>query len=168
MQNILIKKNASAEDTVALIEKTGFEERNSETVQRLLKKIPFEPRLTWFKNMFWLIDSLFEFQEDDPTCVKEDRICKERVKIPDRMVKDGGGDCDDFSTLWTAILLNESVNVKSQRKIIGYESKGWDHVYVIVPVQGQPYLVLDNVAGKYRGTFNVEVDSRRQKVFQLI
>lgn len=157
MSRILILKDATAEDTVKLAQQVAWAERNSAFVISLLNEIPFEPTLKWFEKMFWHIDSLLNYRYDDEG--------REQIKTPDRLLKDGAGDCDDFATLWMAILNN--VGVESSPKIVDYEADGnWDHIYVIVPVKGSDYLVLDNVAGKFRGTFNVEVERKEEKIFR--
>jgi Transglutaminase-like domain len=90
----------------------------------------------------------------------------EQIKTPDLfLLIDKQGDCDDYATLWMAIL--HAVDVKAQPKIVDYESDGyWDHIYVIVPIKDRGYLTLDNVAGKFRKTFNVEVDRKDEKIFR--
>jgi transglutaminase-like putative cysteine protease len=153
----VVNRNASAEDTVALVQKVAWEERNSTTVKALLSQLPFQPRLSWVEKMYWLIDSKFEYQYDADG--------KEQVKTPDRMARDGGGDCDDFSTLWKAIL--NSVDVACWLKIVSYEKgKVWEHIYPVVPVQDGSPIVIDNVAGKFRKTFNVEVEHVDVKIFK--
>jgi transglutaminase-like putative cysteine protease len=153
----LIKKDSSAIDAVKLIQVMAWQERDSAAVQKLLKAIPFQPRLSWFEQMFWHIDSLTDYKYDDPG--------REQIKTPDRLLHDAVGDCDDFTGLWLAILNN--VDVEAQPKIVDYEGDGyWDHIYAIVPVKNRDYLVLDNVAGKFRGTFNVEVERDKEKVFR--
>lgn len=159
MSTTLIKRNASAEDTVNLAQRVAWDHRNSKSVTEILNRFPFDPRLKWFEKVFWYIDSQLEYAYDDEG--------REQVKTPDRLFKDGKGDCDDFSTLWMAILNNESVNVENQPKIVDYEADGyWDHIYVIVPLQEGNYLTLDNVAGKFRKTFNVEVERKDEKIFR--
>jgi hypothetical protein len=153
----LIKKNSTAIDAVKLIQAVAWKEQNSAAVQKLLKEIPFQPRLSWFEKMFWHIDKQLKYEYDDPG--------REQIKTPDRLFYDGVGDCDDYSGLWLAILNN--VGLEAQPKIVDYEADGyWDHIYVIVPVKDRDYLVLDNVAGKFRGTFNVEVERKEEKVFR--
>jgi transglutaminase-like putative cysteine protease len=155
--NTVIKKKSTAIDAVKLIQQVAWAERNSAAVQKLLKEVPFEPRLSWFEKMFWHIDKLTKYEYDDPG--------REQIKTPDRFLHDGTGDCDDYSTLWLAIL--NHVDVLAQPKIVDYENDGyWDHIYVIVPAKGRNYLVLDNVAGKFRGTFNVEVERKNERVFR--
>ena len=157
MSKTLIKRNAEAEDTVALAQITAWDNRNTAAVKTLLDKIPFEPRLSWFEKMFWEIDSQLKYCYDDEG--------REQIKTPDRLFRDGCGDCDDFSTLWMAIL--NKVGVESKPKIVDYEADGvWDHIYVIVPLKDGTYLTMDNVAGKFRGTFNVEVERKDEKIFR--
>jgi len=154
----LIKSKSTAIDAVKLAQKVAWQERNSQAVLSLLAKVPFQSTLSWLKEMFWLIDSLTEYKYDDPG--------REQIKTPDRfLLKDSYGDCDDYSTLWLAIL--NHLGIEAQPKIVDYESDGyWDHIYVIVPVKNRAYIVLDNVAGKFRGTFNVEVERKDEKVFR--
>jgi hypothetical protein len=155
--NTLIKKNASASDTVRLAQLVAWEHRNSSAVLTILQQFPFEPRLSWFRQVFWYIDKKLDYKFDDEG--------REQVKTPDRLFADGFGDCDDYSTLWMAILNN--VGIESKPKIVDYEADGyWDHIYVIVPTQEGDYITLDNVAGKFRGTFNVEVERKDEKVFK--
>jgi hypothetical protein len=157
MTTTLIKKNASASDTVRLAQMVAWEHRNSSAVLTILQQFPFEPRLSWFRQVFWYIDKKLDYKFDDEG--------REQVKTPDRLFADGFGDCDDYSTLWMAILNN--VGIESKPKIVDYEADGyWDHIYVIVPTQEGDYITLDNVAGKFRGTFNVEVERKDEKVFR--
>lgn len=155
----LIKKNASAEDTVRLAQQVAWDERNSDAVNLVLQKFPFQPTLDWFKKVFWYIDSVTDYKYDDEG--------REQVKTPDRfLLKDKNGDCDDYATNWKAILNN--VGVEAWFKIVDYEDDGyWDHIYVIVPLKGtDEYITLDNVAGKFRKTFNVEVEHKTEKIFK--
>lgn len=159
MTNTLIKRNATAIDAVKLVQATAWKERNSKAVLSLLQQLPYQPTLRWFENMFWLIDSITEYKYDDPG--------REQIKTPDRFcLIDKTGDCDDYSGLWLAVL--NHVKVKGFPKIVDYEDDGfWDHIYVIVPLKDtDKYLVLDNVVGKYRRQFNVEVDYQDSKIFR--
>lgn len=157
MSRQVIKTNSTAIDAVKLCIAVAEREKNSAAVRMLLTKVPFMPRLSWFEEMFWLIDSLVDYRYDDAG--------REQIKTPDRLLKDKAGDCDDYSTLWLALL--NSVGIKAMPKIVDYEDDGyWDHIYVIVPVKDGDYLVLDNVVGKFRRLFNTEVEYVDSRIFR--
>lgn len=163
MKSVTVKKDSTADDAVNLCIETAYQFRNSKAVNYLLSKLPFKNKLSWFEDMFWLIDSMTTYQYDKPG--------REQIKTPDRFLfQDQVGDCDDYSTLWLAILYR--LGVTAYPKIVNYqEDKHWDHIYVIVPIKGKrrngkDYIVLDNVYGKYHFKFNTEVEHVDSKVFR--
>jgi hypothetical protein len=159
MSTKVVKQNSTADDAVRLVIETAWAFRNSRAVNYLLDQLPYSPRLSWFENMFWLIDKLTEYKFDEPN--------REQVKTPDRfLLNDRNGDCDDYSTLWLALMYR--VGVKAFPKIVNYnEDDTWDHIYVIVPQKDKKKpLILDNVYGKYYYKFNVEVSHMKSKVFE--
>jgi transglutaminase-like putative cysteine protease len=158
MKGTLIKRNASTEQVVRYCQYVASKTSNSKSIDYLLSQYPFEARLSWFEKMFWLIDSMTEYRYDDPG--------REQIKTPDvLLLEEKNGDCDDYSTTWLSLL--KRVEVKAMPKIVDYESDGfWDHIYVIVPVRGREYITLDNVMGKFKKKFNVEVDYQKDKIFR--
>lgn len=153
----LVKKKSTALDAVRLIQLTVKNRLEVSSIERILKQFPFQPNLKWFEKVFWHIDSITEY--------KLDKAGREQIKTPDKLFYDGVGDCDDYSTVWLAIA--ELAGFKAIPKIVDYEKDGyWDHIYVIVPLKSGGYITLDNVVGKFRKKFNVEVDRKDEKIFR--
>lgn len=161
-RTLKVKADSTADDAVYLCIETAWQSRHSEAVNYLLSRLPFQPKYSWFQDMFWLIDSLTTYDYDKPG--------REQIKTPDRFLfKDKIGDCDDYSTLWLALLYR--LGVTAWPKIVNYgRDKYWDHIYVIVPLQksrkGKDMIILDNVYGKFRFKFDKEVDHLSAKVFK--
>jgi predicted transglutaminase-like cysteine proteinase len=134
----IIKRKASVYDAVSLIKQTAREHKNSAAVSRILSLYPFSRSMDWFKTVHNYLSAQIKYRYDEAG--------REQIKTPDRfLLKDGFGDCDDFSTLWAAIL--NRLGILHHIKIVKYQPGGnWAHVYVIVPRKGGKYLVLDNVA----------------------
>jgi hypothetical protein len=154
----LVKKDSTALDAVKLIQLTVKNRLEVSSIQNILQKFPFEPTLNWFEKVFWYIDSITEY--------KLDKSGREQIKTPDKfLLVDNLGDCDDYSVIWLA--LAELAGFKAIPKIVDYEKDGyWDHIYVIVPLKSGGYITLDNVVGKFRKKFNVEVDRKDEKIFR--
>lgn len=155
----LVKTNAEVTDTVRVIKLVARNSIYNKSITVLLKKYPYKPSLTWFKQVANFINTNFVFINDAPR--------KEQVKTPDRLFLDKGGDCDDYSTLWSALLTR--VNVKHNVKIIKYDvNEGWAHVFIIVPVKNGKVLTLDSVYILERGgmeKFNKQIAHVQSQTF---
>lgn len=154
---ILIKDNATVFDAVELIQETATEHKNSKAVNLILSLFPFVSSIDWFKQVHNYLDKKIVYEYD--------QIGREQIKTPDRfLIKDLIGDCDDFSTLWSAVL--RRLGIKHFIKIVKYSAGGnWAHVYVIVPQKNGKYITLDNVAFKFGKKIFEEVPHVESKIF---
>lgn len=155
----IVKHHAQVTDTVRVIK---FVARNSiynNSITVLLKKYPFKPTLTWFKQVASFVNDNLSFIND--------ATGREQIKTPDRLFSDRGGDCDDYSTMWSALLTR--LNVKHHIKIIKYDAnEGWAHVFVIVPVKNGSVITLDSVYIRERGgmeKFNKQIAHVQSQTF---
>jgi hypothetical protein len=162
-----VKKNATVDDTVKLIQQTAEEYKESKAVNVLLKRIDKDQSKNpgdWLFSLFSIIFHNTEYEHDESG--------KEQIKTPDRfLLKDKKGDCDDYTVLLSAVL--RRLNVKHFVKIVKYDrNKGWAHVYVVVPAMRKggkkTMIVLDLVLAKNNGglkMFNQEVSHVESKMF---
>lgn len=139
-----IKNNPSIDEVLATVKKVGEAGKNSAVVNAISAQFPYDKykdKYQWLKDIFNYIDKKVQYRFDD--------LGFEQIKTPERfVVKDGAGDCDDYTTLWVAILSKH--NIKHYRKIVKYRKDGiWAHIYVVVPATNgkgkEKMIVLDNV-----------------------
>jgi hypothetical protein len=158
LKSVPVKSNSTAADAVNFILSEVPRRKGSEAITRVLAMFPYQPRLSWFKQVYDYLDRSITYRYDDPG--------REQVKTPNRfLLDDRDGDCDDFSMYWLALLA--AVDVKAYPKIVDYQPDAvWDHIYVIVPLKGGKYLTLDNVYGKFGGLFGQEVTYQDSQVFR--
>jgi predicted transglutaminase-like cysteine proteinase len=156
---IIKSYNATAQDTVRLIKLVARNSINNNIINVFLKLYPYKPTLAWFAGVASYINTHFKFISDAPR--------REQVKHPDRLVRDGGGDCDDYTTLWKTLL--NRVNVQCYIKIISYNTTdGWAHVYAVVPVKHGKPIILDSVYIMQLGgmnKFNKEIEHYQSQIF---
>jgi hypothetical protein len=135
---VKISDNATVQDTVNLIRKTVLEYSNSPFVGRLVAKLKAESTSdeSFFKNLFNFACRHVKYKRDEPG--------HEKVTTPERLLRDGVGDCKKFTTLIGAALVK--AGFKPVLKIVSYDNVSWAHIYIIVPVKGErKYIVLDPV-----------------------
>lgn len=147
----LIKRNATVDNTVALIQYVAEKNKNSFAVNSIK---------TDYKNLIDLLKGVFE-QIQSKIRYKSDEFGKEQIKTPDRFfIKDKNGDCDDYTTFWSAFL--RKFKIPHYLKVVKYSpNKSWEHIYVIVPFNNT-YITLDNVIG----VFNKEVKHVQSKLYK--
>jgi predicted transglutaminase-like cysteine proteinase len=155
----VIKYNANAADTVRLIKTVAHNSINNNIINVLLKQYPYKPTLAWFASIANYINTNYRFIND--------ATGKEQVRHPDNLVRSGGGDCDDYTTLWKTLL--NRLNVHCYVKIIKYDvNKGWAHVYAVVPVKNGKQIILDSVYIMECGgmdKFNKEIAHVQSQIF---
>lgn len=148
---VKISDNATVTDTVNLIRKTVLEYAHSPVVSRLVVKLKRESQTDeqFFKKLFAFACRNVEYKRDEPG--------HEKVTTPERLLRDGVGDCKKFTTLIGAALVN--AGYKPLLKIVSYNNKTWAHIYIIVPVKGdRKYIVLDPVN---KCQYDKEVDHKK-------
>lgn len=149
-----IKGNATVYETVSLVKKVAKDKAYSLAIKNVLSKFPFQPSKDWLKTVFAHFNKELVYQFDQPG--------HEQIKTPDWFYLGAKrGDCDDFTTLWGALLTN--VGIKWAPKIVSYSKGGdWAHIYpVCFPEPTKPdFIVLDNVLG----VFDKEVQFYKSEV----
>jgi hypothetical protein len=154
---VKISDNATVTDTVNLIRKTVLEYAHSPVVTRLVAKLKKESQTDeqFFKKLFSFACRNVEYKRDEPG--------HEKVTTPERLLRDGVGDCKKFTTLIGAALVN--AGYKPILKIVSYNNKTWAHIYIIVPVKGErKYIVLDPVN---KCQYDKEVNHKKSWIHNL-
>ena len=154
---VKISDNATVTDTVNLIRKTVLEYAHSPVVTRLVAKLKRESQTDeqFFKKLFSFACRNVEYKRDEPG--------HEKVTTPERLLRDGVGDCKKFTTLIGAALVN--AGYKPILKIVSYNNQTWAHIYIIVPVKGErKYIVLDPVN---KCQYDKEVNHKKSWIHNL-
>lgn len=78
---------------------------------------------------------------------KRDKRGVEQVRSPRRLIADGFGDCDCFSTFIGSCL--DYLNIPFVNRITKYEEDHFQHIYPIVPLGNGKQIVMDCVVQKF-------------------
>lgn len=151
--DVTVKKSADVEDTLALIQKT--------VPQTLWQTKKIAQRLKG-KTLEETCSNIWHFVYDHIK-YKKDKEGVEQVRSPRRTwwERHTGVDCDCYTEFICSILMN--LNIPHQARITKYpkhppEVPRWQHIYPIVPVNGDvtkaltnrdDYIVLDCVKDEY-------------------
>lgn len=93
---------------------------------------------------------------------KKDKRGIEQVRSPRRMIHDGVGDCDCFTTFIDTCL--HVLNIPTINRITKYDGKDYfQHIYPIVPLGNGKYIIMDCVAD----SFNYEVPYSEKKDYKM-
>ena len=157
MWQIKISDQATVNDTINLIRKTINDYADSAFVSNLTDRLkaisPTDE--SFFKNLFSFACKNVEY-ERDPTG-------HEKITTPERLIKEGKGDCKKFSTLIGAVL--KKAGFKPVLKVVSYDGNTYAHIYIIVPVKGErKYITLDPVN---RCLYDKEVKHRKAWIHNL-
>jgi hypothetical protein len=154
---VKISENATVQDTVNLIRQTVNKYADSQVVKNLVKKLQAESTT---KENF--LENLFSFACKHVSYLR-DETGHEKVYTPERLLREGRGDCKKFSTLIGATLKKAGFN--PILKIVSYDGKTWAHIYIIVPLgDGRAYITLDPVN---KCMYNKEVNHRKAWLHSL-
>lgn len=130
-----ISKNATVGDTVNLIIETINKYSHSPFVAELSKKLnPTGNKLAFMQRLFNYACESVNY--------KRDPIGHEKVTTPERLIRDGIGDCKKFTVLIASVL--KHVGIEPICKVISYDGEKWEHIYVIANYEGKQ-IVLDPV-----------------------
>lgn len=151
--------NVSEDDVINLVLKVAREDVNSNVISSLIDTAIWGGAKTDMQKLeyvFHLLSKLTHFKED-PKGIELVRHAENFI------LKEGAGDCDDYTTNWTSTILKLGIK-EAYIKLVGYANTDtWDHVYVIIKTGKEKYIVLDNVLG----TFNKEVSYARVKLYKI-
>lgn len=132
----VIPNGATVQDTINLIVDTINREANSQTVADILRKInPNDP--DFLRKLFNYVCSNVTY--------KLDKEGVEDITTPRRLLAEGRGDCKKFTVLFGSVL--KKAGIKFYPKVISYDGKIFEHIYVIVPLNDNAtaYITLDPV-----------------------
>jgi hypothetical protein len=137
-----VKKGASVSDTVAFI--PAIVRRDHWHVTRYVdKELRGLPTYEACKKLWYFIKYHIEYEKDERGA--------EQVRSGRRLIKDGKGDCDCFTTFINKCLYN--LQIPYTNRITKYSEDYFQHIYPIVPIGNGKYIVMDCVAE----SFNYEV-----------
>lgn len=89
---------------------------------------------------------------------KKDKRGLEQVRSPRRLIHDGVGDCDCFTTFIDTCL--SALQIETINRITKYDGKDYfQHIYPVVPLGNGSFIIMDCVADK----FNYEVPYTEKK-----
>ena len=153
---ILVNENATVNDTVDLIISTINKYTNSPFVSTLTKEL-----LAKSPNKDAFLKNLFDYVCENVT-YQLDPEGHEMVVTPQRLIRDGKGDCKKITTLIASVL--SKAGIPPLLKVISYDGKNYEHIYVIVPVENNKYIVLDPVN---KCQYNKEIPHKVDTVINL-
>jgi hypothetical protein len=147
-------------DTIPLI--VSKAKRTAWQVKKLAKELKGNSfAQTLANNSKFVLDHI-AYVKDDPQ--------HEQIRSPRRTIHDGKGDCDCFSVLLAALLINQGIKFKFRIASYANNPGSWTHIYLIVPKDqkalstgaGQ-YITLDPVTNRH----NYEVNFLRKKDYDM-
>lgn len=93
---------------------------------------------------------------------KKDKRGLEQVRSPRRLIHDGIGDCDCFTTFIDTCL--NALQIETINRITKYDGKDYfQHIYPVVPLGNGSFIIMDCVADK----FNYEVPYTEKKDYKM-
>jgi len=150
----LVKKNATVYDTIGLIIDFARKYPNQRTVTEAIRVNDTPRDYEFLQNLFrWVCANVIYLQ---------DKYGKELVYTPDRLMREGKGDCKKMSTFIGAVLNRKGIN--HYYKVISYDEIGYEHIYVIVPKKGGGYITMDTVNNCQ---FNKEIPHKKAMVYDI-
>jgi Transglutaminase-like superfamily len=140
-QTVIIKKRASFADTMRHIERIASEGAKHPQIRAISKRIASKPDP---------VRAAFDFAYNAAVYVP-DPLDFQDIRYPQRTLKDGIGNCVDYSVLISSILRN--VGIPHRFRVAAYHEPGnWEHIYIVAGGR-----VLDCVLGqKQDGTETFE------------
>ncbi len=133
-----VKKGAGVSDTVAFIpmvvKKTQYQVEKfvSQELQNL--------------STYAVCEKLWHFVKHHIAYKKDERGI-EQVRSPRRLIHDGVGDCDCFTTFIGTCL--SVLNIPVINRITKYKEDYFQHIYPIVPIGNGNYITMDCVVDKF-------------------
>lgn len=155
-----VKKNATVNDTIDLIVDTINQCAFTPYVDNLTRSLLVKS--SSYKDF---LKRVFDFACDNVE-YKLDPAGTEIVTTPWRLINDGQGDCKKLTVLIASIL--KCAGIKPLLKVISYNGKEYEHIYVIVPTGKGSYITLDpvnhckyNAEIKHAKAFTVDTNKNR-------
>lgn len=130
-KTITLKRYANVHDTIKNIKRIIKE--NYLAVEALSSQLQASTEVQTFENIWDYVRESVIYQNDEKG--------KEQLRRPQRTLHDKIGDCDDFSILISAILLN--LNIQHELVVAAYKKENqWQHIYpVSYDIQGNRYVI---------------------------
>ncbi len=131
----VIKNSAAVEDTLSLIQRLVPE--TLDQTAAIAKRLKGKTLEDTCENIWHFVFDHIKY--------KKDEAGKEQVRSPARTWdnRQEGVDCDCMSTFISSILMN--LNIAHKHRIAMYDlSRGWQHIYPIVPKSGLVHSPLKN------------------------
>lgn len=135
-----IKQSANTNDVAQLIIKTINDYSHSQIIKDIVKQYNGNPKDNIVKFTKWLFDFCCKH-----ITYKRDPQGWERIYTPERLMREGFGDCKKFTTLIAAVLKYLGYDKNIRLKIVSYDGKNWEHIYPILLLDNSKYITLDPV-----------------------
>src|SRR6218665_1515925 len=133
-----VKKGASVSDTVAFI--PAIVRKDYWHVTRYVdKELRGLSTYEACKKLWHFVKYHIEYEKDERGA--------EQVRSGRRLIKDGKGDCDCFTTFINKCLYN--LQIPYTNRITKYSEDYFQHIYPIVPLGNRQYIVMDAVAHSF-------------------
>jgi len=150
----LVDKNARTYNTIGLIISFVKAFPNQAAVTEAIRANDTPRDYEFLQNLFdWVCRHVTYL---------EDSFGKEKVYTPDLLLREGRGDCKKMSTFIGAVLNRKGI--KHYYKVISYDGKGYEHIYVIVPTKEGGYITMDTVNNCQ---FNKEIPHEKAAVYDI-
>jgi hypothetical protein len=150
----IVIRNGTVEDSVRVMAEVA--EKYKSDTERISQILRSDDLNTTCDNIWSFIYSFIQYREDKEGV--------EQIRRPARSWLDrtSGVDCDCMSVFASSILRN--LGIPHKFRITKYNKPDFQHVYVIVPVPGNPgYLTIDGVIDGY----NREKQFKESKDFDM-
>lgn len=153
----IVKQNADVNDTIELIVDTINKYSQSEYVKQITATLSKQSKGSlnvFLRSLFNYVCTQVKYQLDP--------INQERVTTPERLVRDGKGDCKKMSVYIASVL--KCAGIEPLLKVISYDGTNYEHIYVIVQHTDGHISILDPVNNcKY----NEEIPHVKSRVINL-
>lgn len=152
----LVKKNATVFDTIGLIITFARKFPFQDSVTKAIRASHSSDKITFLRKLFDYVCHNTRYLKDTAG--------KEKIYTPDRAMREGhiGIDCKKYATFLGAAL--HRVGIKHFYKVISYDGSSYEHIYVIVPLQGGGYITLDPVNDC---KFNEELRHKKAMLYDI-
>jgi len=140
---VSLKDNANVYDSIAWIIHVAKETQNQPSIIEATEYASSDNVHDWAKGIFDFIATRIRYVADPSG--------NEYITTPDRLLRDGKGDCKKMTVFITAAAIRAGVPVLF--RIIDY-GNGWEHIYPIIPTGDGNYITMDVVNKKQ---FNKEL-----------
>lgn len=154
----LIKRNATIAETVRLIKQAAKEASRRPFTLEAANKI------SSLKELHDFVYNLAVYREDPPG--------KQLIRTPERLKRDGIGNCVDYSTAVSAIL--QAKGIPHKLRVTGYNGETYSHIYPVVKnspidvVAGQLQDGSETIENRSKPAYNYEAPYTIKKDYQVM